>query len=117
MIARLMFALWIVPAISLVWAHDGSNDKWYESLKRPGTERTCCTGHDCKPTEAEIRDGRWWVRDPEDGTWIEVPDDAVIRDQGNPVGQPVVCLIHIGDEYTGEIVYREVRCFVPGGLS
>ena len=32
MIARVIFALWILPAASLVWAHDGINDQWYESL-------------------------------------------------------------------------------------
>jgi hypothetical protein len=115
MIARVIFALWILPAASLVWAHDGINDQWYESLTLPGTTDRCCGGSDCKPTEAEIRNNHWWARDS-DGKWIEVPDNAVIRDKGNPVGQPILCMIIAADEFTNDL-FRQVRCFVPGGLS
>ena len=85
MIARIIFALWILPAASLAWAHDDIHDQWYESLTVPGTTNGCCNGYDCKPTEAEIRDNQWWARGP-DGKWIEVPENAVIEDKGNPVG-------------------------------
>ena len=115
MIARIIFALWILPAAPLVWAHDGINDKWYKSLKMQGTNSRCCTQLDCQPTEAEVRNDHWWARDP-DGNWIESPDDAVVRDKGNPVGQPILCMIIAADEFTTD-VFRQVLCFVPGGLS
>jgi hypothetical protein len=109
MIARIIFALWILPAASLAWAHDGINNQWYESLRVPGSTSYCCSGHDCKPTEAELRGNRWWARRP-DGQWIEVPDNLIIKNKGNPVGQPVLCLL---PDYYGA---PQVRCFVPGAL-
>jgi hypothetical protein len=114
MIARIIFALWILPATSLAWAHDDIHDQWYESLTVPGTTNGCCNGYDCKPTEAEIRDDQWWARDP-DGKWIKVPEHAVIEDKGNPVGQPILCMTMTANEFTTG-VFRRVRCFVPGAL-
>jgi hypothetical protein len=110
MIARIIFALSIFPATSLVWAHDGINDQWYESLTIPGTSNRCCSGYECQPTEAELRGGHWWAVRP-DGGWIEVPDGLVIRDKGNPVGRPILCML------ADESEVPQVRCFVPGGLS
>ena len=52
-IGKVIFALWILPAASLVWAHDGIHDQWYESLTVPGTTTGCC-GYDCKPTQTTI---------------------------------------------------------------
>lgn len=97
-------------AVSVVWAHDGIHDKWYESLKVPGTTGRCCSETDCATTEAELRGSHWWAILP-NGQWIEVPDDVVIRDRGNPVGQPVLCAV------PDEAGVPSVRCFVPGGLS
>ena len=108
MIAKIIFAL-ILPAASLAWAHDGINDRWYESLTVPGTTGRCCGGYDCLPTHAEIRGSHWWATLP-NGQWIEVPDDLVIRDRGNPVGQPVLCAV------LDEAGALSVRCFVPGAL-
>jgi hypothetical protein len=110
MITSIIFALCILQAASLVWAHDGINDEWYESLTIPGTAGRCCGGSDCKPTEAEVRGGHWWAALP-DGEWIEVPDELVIQNKGNPVGQPVLCVV---PDESGAI---SVRCFVPGVLS
>ena len=91
-------------------AHDGVNDAWFESLQSPATGIRCCGGDDCLPTEAELREGRWWSRTP-DGVWHEEPANIVIHDRGNPVGQPILCAVPNGVD--GGFT---VLCFVPGAL-
>ena len=46
----------------------------------------------------------YWV--PIEGQWMAVPDRAIIRDRGNPVGQAVVWYVH----HRGAII---ISCFVP----
>lgn len=100
----------LVTVAPLAWAHDGVHDRWYESLTIPGTTNRCCGGSDCTPTEAELRGSHWWAA-LKSGEWIEVPDYLVISSKGNPVGQPVLCVV------PDEAGALSVRCFVPGGLG
>ena len=53
-----------------------------------------------------MRAGAFWV--PIEGTWMQVPERAVIRDAGNPVGEAIVWYVR----HRGAIV---ISCFVPGG--
>jgi hypothetical protein len=46
---------------------------------------------------------------PIDGLWWQVPEHAVIRNQGNPVGEAVVWYVNL----RGSIV---IRCFVPADV-
>src|SRR5262245_9033649 len=48
----------------------------------------CCDISDGHRTDYDVRAGAYWV--PIEGQWMEVPERAVIRDRGNPVGQAVV---------------------------
>ena len=48
--------------------------------------------------------GAYWV--PIEGEWMAVPERAVIRDRGNPVGEAVVWYVH----HRGSII---ISCFVP----
>jgi hypothetical protein len=43
---------------------------------------------------------------PIEGQWMAVPDRAVIRDHGNPIGEAVVWYVH----HRGSII---ISCFVP----
>ena len=52
----------------------------------------------------DVRAGAYWV--PIEGQWMQVPERAVIRDQGNPVGEAVVWYVH----HRGSII---ISCFVP----
>ena len=52
----------------------------------------------------DVRGGAYWV--PIEGQWMQVPDRAVIRDQGNPIGEAVVWYVH----HRGSII---ISCFVP----
>jgi hypothetical protein len=64
----------------------------------------CCDIADGHRTDYEVRAGAYWV--PVDGTWWRVPDQAVIRDAGNPLGEAIVWYVN----FRGSI---EIRCFVP----
>jgi hypothetical protein len=64
----------------------------------------CCDISDGHRTDYEVRAGAYWV--PVNGTWWRVPDKAVIRDAGNPLGEAVVWYVN----FRGSI---EIRCFVP----
>jgi hypothetical protein len=43
---------------------------------------------------------------PVNGAWWRVPDQAVIRNAGNPLGEAIVWYVN----FRGSI---EIRCFVP----
>ena len=60
-------------------------------------------------TNSDVRSGRYWV--PIDGVWWQVPEAAVIRNAGNPLGEAVVaCYVSL----RGNIVFRS---FVPADAS
>ena len=64
----------------------------------------CCDESDGHRTSYDVRAGAYWV--PIEGQWMQVPERAVIRDQGNPVGEAVVWYVH----HRGSII---ISCFVP----
>ncbi|WP_031337786.1 hypothetical protein [Rhodopseudomonas sp. B29] len=68
----------------------------------------CCDIADGHRTQYDIRNGAYWV--PIDGVWWEVPEKAIIRGAGNPVGEAVVWYVYHG----GTIV---ISCFVPADES
>jgi hypothetical protein len=51
-----------------------------------------------------VREGGYWV--PIEGEWMKVPERAIIRDRGNPVGEAVVWYVR----HRGSII---ISCFVP----
>jgi hypothetical protein len=59
-------------------------------------------------TECDVRAGAYWV--PIDGLWWQVPEKAVIRSAGNPLGEAVVWYVSL----RGNI---EIRCFVPADAT
>lgn len=72
---------------------------WFDSLK--SKRGFCCSEADGRETEYDIRESKYWV--PVNGTWIEVPEDAVITEP-NKFGRPLVWLDQL----------QRIRCFVPG---
>ena len=79
--------------------------KWFKSVIAPNGV-PCCDVSDGHRTEYDIRENAFWV--PIEGTWMRVPERAVIRDAGNPVGEAIVWYVR----HRGAIV---ISCFVPGG--
>jgi hypothetical protein len=77
---------------------------WFKAVKsHQGVP--CCDIADGHPTDFDIRENQYWV--PINGTWMPVPPEAVIKDDGNPTGEAVVWYSAYGNQ-----VY--IRCFVPG---
>ena len=76
---------------------------WFKSVTAPNGV-PCCDMADGHRTEYDVRNGTYWV--PIEGQWMAVPDRAVVRDRGNPIGQAVVWYVHHG----GGII---INCFVP----
>lgn len=76
---------------------------WFKGIIAPNGV-PCCDMADGHRTDYDFRDGAYWV--PIEGKWMQVPERAVIRDRGNPVGQAVVWYVRHG----GGIV---ISCFVP----
>ncbi len=63
-----------------------------------------CGGSDAKARASyDVRGGTYWV--PIEGQWMQVPERAVIRDQGNPIGEAVVWYVH----HRGAIIIRLLR--------
>jgi hypothetical protein len=80
---------------------------WFKGV-RNRSGGLCCDISDGHRTDYEVRQGAYWV--PIEGAWWRVPDIAIIRDAGNPLGEAVVWYVSI----VGNIV---IRCFVPADAS
>ena len=76
---------------------------WFKGVIAPNGV-PCCDISDGHRTAYDVRAGAYWV--PIDGLWWQVPERAVIRDRGNPVGEAVVWYVR----HRGSIV---ISCFVP----
>jgi hypothetical protein len=76
---------------------------WFKSVVAPNGV-PCCDIADGHRTEYDFRGGAYWV--PIEGQWMPVPERAIVRDRGNPVGEAVVWYVHHG----GSVV---ISCFVP----
>lgn len=83
--------------------HDHSTPlgQWYKSLVSPQYGTSCCSAADCAPAKARVYDGHYQVWN--EGRWLPVPDEVILPQMENPVGEPVAC-----------IFYGEVRCLVRG---
>jgi hypothetical protein len=76
---------------------------WFKSVMAPNGV-PCCDISDGHRTAYDVHDGVYWV--PIEGQWMAVPERAIIRDRGNPVGEAVVWYVH----HRGSII---ISCFVP----
>jgi hypothetical protein len=76
---------------------------WFKSVTAPNGV-PCCDISDGHRTTYDVRQGTYWV--PIDGEWMAVPERAIVRDRGNPVGEAVVWYVH----HRGGII---ISCFVP----
>ena len=71
------------------------NHDWYEKLKQPGSNASCCNGTkngvegDCRPTRAYQKDdGVWYAL--LNGRWVPVPPRVVLK-QLAPDGNSHIC--------------------------
>lgn len=81
---------------------------WFKSLTNPKTGAGCCDISDCKRTEATIVGDHYRAVAP-DGAWLDIPNDAIVVNRGNPTGEPILCALpKVGGGW-------QIYCFVPGG--
>jgi hypothetical protein len=73
---------------------------WFRSLLQPGTEVSCCSVADCRPTEYRVERDHYEALIG--GNWLAVPADKVLQRTDNPTGHAVVC-------WTPQ---RGIMCFV-----
>jgi hypothetical protein len=78
---------------------------WFKSVRSPRGV-PCCDISDGHRTDYDMRHDAYWV--PIDGTWMQVPHEAVVPHATNPTGSGVVW-------YTKYGVRIVIRCFVPNG--
>jgi hypothetical protein len=80
---------------------------WFKGVRSPAGI-PCCDISDGHRTEYDVRAGAYWV--PINGLWWQVPEKAIIRNAGNPLGEAVVWYVSL----RGNI---EIRCFVPADTA
>jgi hypothetical protein len=80
---------------------------WFKGVHSPNGV-PCCDIADGHRTVYDVRAGSYWV--PIDGVWWRVPERAIVRGAGNPLGEAVVWYVSV----RGNI---EIRCFVPADAS
>ena len=80
---------------------------WFKSVKN-ADGIPCCDISDGHRTTYDVRAGAYWV--PIEGIWWKVPEGAIIRNAGNPLGEAVVWYVSL----RGNVV---IRCFVPADVS
>ncbi|MDP2333585.1 MAG: hypothetical protein Q8M19_23165 [Reyranella sp.] len=92
----------LTPGSALAQDHAGNhgqghaeNHDWYEKLKQPGSNASCCNGTkdgvegDCRPTRAYQKDdGVWYAL--LNGRWVPVPPRVVLK-QLAPDGNSHIC--------------------------
>jgi hypothetical protein len=111
-----MAVLLLACAASLVYARDRGQyansspeiRAWFEGLR--SAKGPCCSDADgtaIADADWESSNGHYRVRI--DGEWVEVPDEAVIKEP-NRIGRTMVWPIH---GYLG----LTIRCFMPGSMT
>ena len=82
--------------------------QWFDSVKVPNSNRSCCSIADGHRTDWEIRPDGFYVPVPWQPKgreyWVLVPPEAIVRNAGNPTGDAVIWYMPT----------NLIRCFVPG---
>jgi hypothetical protein len=84
---------------------------WFQSLRQPQTNLSCCDRADCRTVRYRIVDGHFqafigsefgrWQNPPY--AWVDVPENSVLHNHDNPTGEGVAC-------WAG----ARIICFVEG---
>ena len=94
-LAQFVFPVFLLVLAGTAFAFDNGQYEnvppdiraWFKSVMAPNGV-PCCDISDGHRTSYDVRAGAYWV--PIEGQWMAVPERAVIRDRGNPVGEAVV---------------------------
>jgi hypothetical protein len=96
---------------------------WFDSLRQPGSGKSCCDIADCVRTDADWRNGGWWVEMR--GHWVPVPPSAIVRDTASIDGSAYVCAAvwpmglarPLPAEMAIAILRDGIFCFVPPDMG
>lgn len=115
MIERLLWAVAYLCVVFTVPVDGKNNGQWDNappSVKEwfhRDTIQKCCSDADGVTTDWEIRNGGYYVPVPwnpkGEEHWERVPDNAIIFNEGNPVGKALIWF---------NIEGKSIRCFIPG---
>jgi len=92
-------------------AHAADRRAWFESLRMPGSNASCCGLGDCHRTDADWRDGRWWAVVNEN--WQPVPESTVLASPVSIDGAAYVCTGPPEWIVGGFGMTPPIYCFVP----
>jgi hypothetical protein len=62
---------------------------WFQSLRQPGTGKSCCSIADCRTTDYRTDGDHYEALI--DGRWMIVPSEKILQRADNPTGRAVVC--------------------------
>lgn len=112
----LMFAGLLFGAVSASAQHqhppqdEQIHEKFYSTWMRPDNPHlSCCSQHDCYPTEARKEDGIWFAKRREDGKWLRIPPEKVEQNRDNPDGRSHLCAPRPERAYSADVF-----CFTAG---
>jgi hypothetical protein len=80
---------------------------WLKGVRSP-TGVPCCDISDGHRTDYNVRLGAYWVLI--NGLWWQVPEKAIVRNAGNPLGEAIVWYVNL----RGNI---DIRSFVPADAA
>lgn len=64
--------------------------EFFRGLMRPDTGSSCCDESDCRMTDAKLTPDGWMALNQQ-GNWVLVPNDKIVRGKHNPTGRPIIC--------------------------
>lgn len=104
-------ARWSVQ-LAAEWGDVPANIRsWFRSVRSPNGV-PCCDMADGHRTDYEVRSTGYWV--PIGGEMVRVPDEAVVYNAGNPIGDAIVWYVPQTPTEANPTRFY-IRCFVPGG--
>lgn len=71
--------------------------EWFQGLRQPGTNSSCCDLSDCRPVGTRIGgEGYEVLLTPAafpvaEERWVRVPPHTILHGKDNPLGRAVVC--------------------------
>jgi hypothetical protein len=86
---------------------------WFQSLKQPTSQQSCCSISDCRFSAYEVRNGHYEIK-IDDWTYV-VPEPSIIHTTNNPFHKAVVCYSNEGiglPERPLQDTFR-IHCFLP----
>ena len=91
---KLTLALALVAGAALAAPPPGADPKfrsYFLGLMRPDTGTSCCDESDCRFTASRRNTAGLWEAMNQDGDWIQIPPEKIIKGKTTPTGQPILC--------------------------